>query len=326
MIRRLPLLALALLAGALGCQRCGGGSAPGSSTAPATSASTATASAAPAAVTSDPSAALPVLDVPEVKDTGDGRATAALRAVLSAYGIPFDAAALIEECKVDEEGASIDDLEDVAVKYGLSAGSVIAPVEHVLLPDARILPAVVVVDSTDDEPDFVVAWRLDGDRVQVMDPREGRAWTTRADLEKRLHVHEMTMPADEYREAMAAPSVADAFVARAAAAGVDAAATRALLERAAADPGWRGFAALDAAIRKLATSPGGDGGASSLAAIFACAYEKRCEGVQPVPAALWSAQAAPRGPQGEVQVKLRGALLLAIAGRDTPAGAPDASP
>src|SRR6185312_9172790 len=116
------------------------------------------------------------------------------------YGIPFDAAKLMEECKVDDDGASIDDLEDVAVKYGLSAGSVIAPVEHVLLPEARMLPAVVVVDGADDDQDFAVAWRLDGDRVEVMDPREGRLWMPRAELSKHLHVHEMTMPADEWRE------------------------------------------------------------------------------------------------------------------------------
>ncbi len=59
-------------------------------------------------------------------------------------------------------------------KYGLSAGSVIVPAEHVLLPEARMLPAIVIVDTADDEEEFVVAWRLDGDRVQVMDPREGR--------------------------------------------------------------------------------------------------------------------------------------------------------
>jgi ABC-type bacteriocin/lantibiotic exporter with double-glycine peptidase domain len=114
-----------------------------------------------------------VADVPEIRDEGDGRATTALRAVLLAYGISFDADALLRECNVDDDGASIDDLEDVAVKYGLEAGSVIAPVEHVLLPEAKMLPAIVVLDSADDEQDFAVAWRLDGDRVLVMDP--GRA-------------------------------------------------------------------------------------------------------------------------------------------------------
>src|SRR5262249_5313154 len=150
---------------------------------------------APGADTADPSAArappaaettLPVPDVPEVRDTGDGRATAALRAVLRAYGIAFNDAPLLRDCKVGDEGASIDDLEDVAVKYGLEAGSIIAPVEHVLLPEARMLPALVVVDAPEDEQDFVVVWRLEGDRVQVMDPREGRSWVARADLQKRL--------------------------------------------------------------------------------------------------------------------------------------------
>jgi predicted double-glycine peptidase len=274
-----------------------------------------------------------VLDVPEVRDADEGRATAALRAVLRAYGISFDDAAILRECKVDDEGASIDDLEDVAVKYGLEAGSVIVPLEHVLLPEARMLPAVVVVDAPEEEQDFVVVWRLDGDRVQVMDPREGRSWVARADLQKRLHVHEMAMPLDEYREAMAQPAFGDAILARARALGVPAEVARSLLDKASADPGWRGLGALDAAIRRVAVAPapdvGGDAGASPAALLpvtFACAFERRCEGTAPVAPALWSVQPAPNGPQGEAQVKVRGAVLLAVAGRAAPTPAPAPSP
>jgi hypothetical protein len=321
---KLLALALAGLCSLLGCQRCGGAASGSSGTAPATSSVETPASAAPSAGAT-PESSLPVADVPEVRDEGDGRATAALRAVLLAYGIPFDADALLKECNVDDDGASIDDLEDVAVKYGLEAGSVIAPVEHVLLPAAKMLPAIVVLDGADDEQDFAVAWRLDGDRVLVMDPQKGRRWMSRADLQKMLHVHEMTMPADEYREAVAASAFGDALLGRAAALGIDAAAVRPLLDRATADPGWRGLAALDAAIRKLAGGAPGDGGAGApvqLAASFGCAFEKRCDGVEPVPAALWSAQPAPKDAQGDAQVKVRGAVLLGIVGRSAPPAAP----
>jgi hypothetical protein len=329
---KLFALALAGLCSILGCQRCGGGAATGSSgDAPATRApdggEPAASAAPPAAAAAETS--LPVADVPEVRDEGDGRATAALRAVLGAYGVAFDADALLKECNVDDDGASIDDLEDVAVKYGLEAGSVIAPVEHVLLPEAKMLPAIVVLDGADDEQDFAVAWRLDGDRVQVMDPRQGRRWVPRADLQKMLHVHEMTMPADEYREAVAAPAFGAALLGRAAALGVDAASARTPLDKASADPGWRGLAALDAALRKLAGAAPGDGGAGAsaqLAASFGCAFEKRCDGVEPVPPALWSAQPAPKDAQGEAQVKVRGAVLLAIAGRASSDGGEPRAP
>jgi hypothetical protein len=327
---KLRALGLATLLGMVGCQRCSrtpAGSSSGASVDDRTStASTAGAAEAPAPAVEG---TLPVLDVPEVRDTEEGRATAALRAVLRAYGIAFDDAAILRECKVDDEGASIDDLEDVAVKYGLEAGSVIVPVEHVLLSEARMLPAVVVVDALEDEQDFVVVWRLDGDRVQVMDPREGRSWVARADLQKRLHIHEMAMPLDEYREAMAQPAFGDALVGRARALGVPAEAARSLLDKASADPGFRGLGALDAAIRKLAAASPEDGGASAgalLPATFACAFEKRCEGVAPVAPALWSVQAAPNGPQGEAQVKVRGAVLLAIAGAVHDGGSSGSAP
>ncbi len=49
--------------------------------------------------------------------------------------------------------------------------------------------------------------------------------------------------------------------------------------------------------------------------------EKRCNGVRPIPAELWSVQDAPKGPDGEAQVKVQGTVLLAIAGRAS--GAPE---
>ena len=65
--------------------------AAGSST--ATTSTSAEPTGAASSGAADAPALLPVADVPEVRDTGDGRATAALRAVLQAYGIAFDAAA-----------------------------------------------------------------------------------------------------------------------------------------------------------------------------------------------------------------------------------------
>jgi hypothetical protein len=310
---RLRWIALAALAGLLGCQRCGGGSANGAGT----TGDTGDAPSASVPVPS-PGAPSPGADVPEIRDTGSGRATAALRAVLQAYGVPFDAAAIERECKVDDDGASIDDIEDVAVKYGLEAGQIILPIEHVLLAEPRVLPAIVVVDGPDDTQEFVVAWRFDGDRVQVMSPVDGRSWVPRADLQKTLHVHEMTMPADDLRAAMGSPSFRDALQVRMLALGAARPDAQALLDRAAADPSYRGLGALDAAIRQLEADPGQ--GAGKLAASFGCAFESHCEGIPPIPAALWwaSAQTAPSDPGGEAQVEVRGVVVLAIAGKSAP--------
>jgi hypothetical protein len=309
-------LALAALTSVLGCQRCGScGSADGTASSGVVPSASEEASATPPG-----SASAPEGDVPEIRDTGTGRATAALRAVLQAYGIAFEATAIEKECKVDEDGASIDDLEDVAVHYGLDALQVIVPAEHVLLPEAKLLPAIVVADGPEETEQFVVAWRLDGDRVRVMSPIEGRTWATRSDLKKSLHVHEMAVPADDFRAAMGTPSFRDALRTRAEALGVERSQALALVDRAAADPGWRGLGALDAAIRQMEADPpkAADGAPARLSASFGCAFERRCDGVEEIPAALWSVQIAPKGPEGEEQVQVRGVVMLAIAGRRDP--------
>ena len=327
---KLRCLGLLALVGLMGCQKCSSSSSSSATTADP-SASAAVASAAPSA----PSAsAAPAADagpsdlpeLPEIRDTGNGRATAALRAVLQAYGIPFDAATLERECKVDDDGASIDDLEDVADKYGLDAEQLIVPREQVLMPEAKLLPAIVILDGATDDDDrqFVVAWRLDGDRVEVMSPTEGRRWVDRAVVQKSLYVHEMAVSVEDWQETAASPEFRDALRARVTALGVERAAAQALLDKAAADPTWRGLGALEAAVRQLEADPSkaGSDPRARLAAAFDCASVKRdaC-GLDPIPPALWSVQPAPRAPEGE-QVQVRGAVLLSISGKRSPSPSP----
>jgi ATP-binding cassette subfamily B protein len=88
-----------------------------------------------------------------------------------AYGIAFDTATLDRECKVDEEGASVDDLEEVAKKYGIDAEQVMIFPEHVLLPAAKQLPAILIVKPPTATLQFWLAWRAAGDRVRQ--PRAG---------------------------------------------------------------------------------------------------------------------------------------------------------
>jgi hypothetical protein len=224
------------------------------------------------------------------------------------------------DCKVDDDGASIDDLEDAAVKYGLDAAQIIVPAEHVLVPEARMLPAIVVADGTDDDQDFIVAWRLDGDRVEVMSPADGRSWVPRADLQKNLHLHEMTMEADDLRAAMGSQPFRDALRVRMEALGTPRAQAEALVEQAAADPGYRGLAALDAALRQLEADPARAAGdaPARLAKSFVCSSGGACEGVEPVPAALWWARPTLKSPDGAAQVQVRGVVMVAISGRRAP--------
>src|ERR687887_1371172 len=70
---------------------------------------------------------------------------AALKCLLEGFGIPVSYGRLREACQTDVDGTSIDTLEEVAVQLGLEAEQVMLPVDHVLLPEAQVLPAIVVV-------------------------------------------------------------------------------------------------------------------------------------------------------------------------------------
>ncbi len=128
------------------------------------------------------------------------------------------------------------------------------------------------------------------------------------------------MPDERLRAAMASAPFRDALQARMEALGAPRPAAQALVDRAAGDPGFRGLAALDAAIRQAEADPARGAGdvAPRLTAAFDCAFEDRCDGAAPIPAAFWSAQPGPSGPDGAPTVEVRGTVLLAIAGRKAP--------
>lgn len=311
--RALLLPALLALAS---CGRCGGGAAPASTTA-------APSARAPEAAPSASAAAPPADEVPEVKDSGTGRATAALRAALLMHGLPFDAAALEKECDVDEEGASIDDLEDAADKHGLAVQQILAPREHVLLGEAGLLPAIAILEGLEEpgSADFVLIQRVEGDRAQVMDPLQGRRWVPRAELAKSLFVDELTIPAEDWHGAESDARFQDALRARAAALGAPADRAKALVEGAAGDPASRALGALDATLRRMEGDPAPswtpDSSAFFLEKAVVCARAD-CK------APLWtpsdtSARPAGKGDDGQPQVTVKAAILLVIGGKKPPA-------
>jgi ATP-binding cassette subfamily B protein len=82
---------------------------------------------------------------------------AALKCLLEDFGIPVSYGRLREACQTDVDGTSIDTLEDVAVQLGLEAEQIMVPVDHLLLPEAQSLPALVVVRLPNGNTHFVVA-------------------------------------------------------------------------------------------------------------------------------------------------------------------------
>src|SRR5207249_481117 len=103
-------------------------------------------------------------------------------------------------CQTDVDGTSIDTIEDIAVQLGLDAEQVMVPVDHVLVPEASLLPAIAVVRLPTGVTHFAVVWRRHGPIVQMMDPAHGRRWQTRRRFLDDLYIHETTVPASGWRE------------------------------------------------------------------------------------------------------------------------------
>ncbi|MEM8857602.1 MAG: cysteine peptidase family C39 domain-containing protein, partial [Chloroflexota bacterium] len=120
---------------------------------------------------------------------------ASLKCLLEGYGIPLSYGRLREACQTGVDGTSIDTLEEIAVKLGLPAEQVMVPVDHVLLPEAKLLPALIVVRLPNGNTHFVVVWRRVGPFVQIMDPGTGRKWVRVKQFEKEIYQHQMAVPA-----------------------------------------------------------------------------------------------------------------------------------
>src|SRR5687767_16040685 len=95
------------------------------------------------------------LMVPEViQSSAMDCGPAALKCLLEGFGIAVSYGRLREACQTDVDGTSIDTLEDVAVQLGLVAEQTMVPVDHLLLPVAQTLPALVVTVLPDGSTHF----------------------------------------------------------------------------------------------------------------------------------------------------------------------------
>jgi ABC-type bacteriocin/lantibiotic exporter with double-glycine peptidase domain len=260
--------------------------------------------------------------VPEVVQTSAmDCGPAALKCLLEGFGIAVSYGRLREACQTDVDGTSIDTLEEVAVQLGLEAEQVMLPVDHVLLPEAQALPALVIVRLPSGATHFVVAWRRHGGVVQLMDPATGRRWPTGPRFLRELYVHTMPFPAAAWRAWAGEEACLGALRRRMAQVGLSGRAMTGLVEAALTDAGWRPLAALDAATRLVAAVVRAGGlrrgrqAARVLERCFARAREEPSGEGETIPADYWMVRPAPPGPDGEAQVLLRGAVLVRVRGR-----------
>ncbi len=250
---------------------------------------------------------------------------AALKCLLEGFGIAVSYGRLREACQTDVDGTSIDTLEDVAQQLGLQAQQVLAPVDHLLLPAAHLLPALVVTVQPSGATHFVVVWRTVGRWIQVMDPATGRRWVSQASFVQEIHRHQLWLPVGTWRTWAGSVGFCEPLRARLRALGLTETALTLLVETALADASWRPLAALDATTRLVTSVMRAKGVARGAEAtrlvehFFAQARQTPTAGPELIPAAFWSVQPLPDDAEGVVPAEalllLQGAVLLHVSGR-----------
>ncbi|MEZ4707690.1 MAG: ATP-binding cassette domain-containing protein [Caldilineaceae bacterium] len=247
---------------------------------------------------------------------------AALKCLLEGFGIPASYGRLREACQTDVDGTSINTLEDVGQRLGLQAEQMMAPVDHLLLSSAQLLPALVVTVLPNGFHHFVVVWRTHGPFVQLMDPAIGRRWSLQHHFLNEVYRHAVPFTADGWRAWAGTAGFVDPLRQRQEQLELTASTMNQLLDAAAAVD-WRGFAALDAATRMVASivrAKGIERGKEAeqlLVELFEQTQQADAATAY-IPEPFWSVRALPASGNGNGQddgmLLMRGAVLLKVFG------------
>ncbi|MCX6043260.1 MAG: cysteine peptidase family C39 domain-containing protein, partial [Caldilinea sp.] len=245
---------------------------------------------------------------------------AALMCLLKGFGVAADYARLREACQTGVDGTSIDTLEDVARQLGLRVDQLLAPLDHLFLPEAALLPALVVTVLPTGAPHFVVVWRVQGPYVQIMDPAAGRRWLTRQKFMQSLYRHQPVVSALFWRKWAGTDGFCNPLRARLRSVGGTPVQVERLVESALALPEWRPLALLDAATRLVTTLVESQSLRRGPAAfrLVTELLEQRQPGEEAlIPAALWSVWPPP--PETDDRppdlLTVTGAVVMAVRGR-----------
>ena len=238
---------------------------------------------------------------------------ATLKCLLEGFHLPVSYGRLREACQTGIDGTSIDTMETVANQLGLHAEQVLIPVDHLFVPAAKALPALVVVTLPNGLTHFVVVWRSHGNWLQVMDPAVGRRWVDCDQFAKEVYQHTMPAPASDWREFAASENFQSVLQARLAELRISAAERNRLLRDALACSDWHRLANLDAAIRlvRALQKAGGVRSTSACARLI----DSFCSKPDIIPALYWSVRPGPQTVEGDEQILMRGAVLVRVLGK-----------
>ncbi len=238
---------------------------------------------------------------------------ASLKCMLEGFGVSVSYGRLREACQTDVDGTSIDTLEEVAWQLGLDSAQMMMPADHLLLPEAQSLPALVVTRLPDGATHFVVVWGVHGRWVQIMDPASGRRWVSRRRFLGELYTHHQPVDAIDWREWAASEGFCQPLQQRLVRLELADGAVDRLLDSALADPGWHALATLDAATRmvdalvRAAGLMAGNEAESVLTRI--CAMDL-VAAQDLIPPHYWSVQIMPSAGDGEETLLFKGVVLI----------------
>jgi ATP-binding cassette subfamily B protein len=244
--------------------------------------------------------------VPEVVQTSNmDCGPAALKSLLEGFGIPVNYGRLREACQTGVDGTSIDTIEEVANQLGLRTEQIMLPSDHVLIDEARALPAIAVVVLPSGVTHFVIVWRRFGRFVELMDPAVGRRWVSATRFLSDLYLHKQPVAVDDWRSYTGSEGFLGPLRHRLHSLGID---NDQAVITAINVPGWRSLAALDAGVRML----------KSLARSGAVNRGSECERLlltlieddSAIPEHYWSVQP---GAEDD-QLIMRGAVLVRALG------------
>jgi ATP-binding cassette subfamily B protein len=261
--------------------------------------------------------------VPEIVQTSAmDCGPAVLKCLLEGFRIPVHFERLREACQTDIDGTSINALETVAGQMGLAAEQMMVPEDHLILPGAASIPAIVVVTLPSGMTHFVLLWRLHGAWMQIMDPAVGRRWVRRRQFLRDVYRHEHLIAAEDWHAWARSEGFRSPLARRLGNLGVGRRAG-ALVDQACEAPEWQVLARLDAATRMVETlaCAGGVRRGSEAGRVLAALLETSADVDSVIPHSYFSALPGAVSEEGTEQVRFRGAVLIRI-GEGEVGGAP----
>jgi len=246
---------------------------------------------------------------------------ASLKCILDGYGIRASYGRLREVCQTEVDGTSINAIEDAASELGLTAEQVLLPPDHLLLPDGKNLPAIVVIRLPTGATHFVVVWRRFGNLLQVMDPAGGRRWIPVHRFTADLYTHTQALSASNWRRWAGSPEAIQVLRSQLTRIGLSEIDIASVLTEALADESWQSVAALEAATRMTGDLIRGGAvhagvkAARVLRKFFERALREAREGTRRIiPDSYWSVAVTSAADAEKPVLAVRGVVFVRIRG------------